>query len=95
MAYRRRYFDGQVTTPSIVEGAVTEEKIADNAVTSQKIKDEKIIANLKLVDAKFFDQYKKILENPVVDPTAFQGFGNIIEEIFSDTPEKRTIEALW
>jgi hypothetical protein len=63
--------------------------------SSQKIKDVKIIANLKLVEAKFFDQYKKILENPVVDPTAFQGFGSVIEEIFNDTPEKRTIEALW
>ena len=38
MAYRRRYYDGQVTTPSIVEGAVTEDKLADDAVTSPKIK---------------------------------------------------------
>lgn len=63
--------------------------------SSQKIKDDQIISKLKLVELNFFDQYKKILENPVVDPSAFQGFGVVIEEIFSDTPEKRTIEALW
>jgi len=39
MTFRRRYFDGQVTTPVIVPGAVTEEKIADDAITSRKIKD--------------------------------------------------------
>lgn len=44
MAYRRRYFDGVVTTPLIVPSAVTEEKIADNAVTSRKIKDETIMS---------------------------------------------------
>jgi len=42
MAYRRRYFDGEVTSPLIVPEAVTEEKIADEAVTSRKIKDETI-----------------------------------------------------
>jgi len=42
MAYRRTYFDGQVTTPAIVPSAVTEEKIADDAITSRKIKDETI-----------------------------------------------------
>ena len=42
MTYRRRYFEGEVTTPLIVPGAVTEEKIADEAVTSRKIKDETI-----------------------------------------------------
>ncbi|MFA5795158.1 MAG: hypothetical protein WC980_08885 [Candidatus Brocadiia bacterium] len=40
--FRRRYFDGQVTSPAIAGEAVTEEKIADNAVTSAKIKDETI-----------------------------------------------------
>ncbi|MFH0889059.1 MAG: hypothetical protein V1871_07630 [Planctomycetota bacterium] len=39
MAYRRRYFEGEVTTPAIVTEAVTEDKIADDAVTSAKIKD--------------------------------------------------------
>jgi hypothetical protein len=42
MAYRRRYFEGEVTSPLIVPEAVTEEKIADEAVTSRKIKDETI-----------------------------------------------------
>ncbi|MBI4712964.1 MAG: hypothetical protein HY762_06670 [Planctomycetes bacterium] len=42
MTYRRRYFDGQVSTPSIVEGAITESKIADEAVTSPKIKNATI-----------------------------------------------------
>jgi len=40
--FRRRYFDGEVTSPQITPDAVTEEKIADNAVTSEKIKDETI-----------------------------------------------------
>ena len=42
MTYRRRYFDGQVTTPAIVEGAITEGKIADNAITSPKIRDAEV-----------------------------------------------------
>ena len=42
MTFRRRYFDGQVTSPAIAGEAVTEEKIADNAVTSAKIKDDTI-----------------------------------------------------
>jgi len=42
MAYRRRYFEGEVTSPLIVPSAVTEEKIADEAVTSRKIKDEEV-----------------------------------------------------
>ena len=42
MTLRRRYFDGQVTSPAIAGEAVTEEKIADGAVTSAKIKDETI-----------------------------------------------------
>ncbi|MEW6027115.1 MAG: hypothetical protein AB1599_07470 [Planctomycetota bacterium] len=42
MEYRRRYFEGEVTSPLIVPEAVTEEKIADNAVTSRKIKDDEV-----------------------------------------------------
>ncbi|MFH0888279.1 MAG: hypothetical protein V1871_03625 [Planctomycetota bacterium] len=39
MSFRKRYFEGEVTTPAIVSEAVTEEKIADDAITSRKIKD--------------------------------------------------------
>jgi hypothetical protein len=42
MSYRRRYFDGQVTTPAIVEGAVTSDKIADETIESCDIKNKAI-----------------------------------------------------
>jgi hypothetical protein len=62
--------------------------------SSQKIKDSEIIESLKLVESKFFEQYKGKLDK-LVDTRVFQNFGAVIEEIFGDTPEKRTVKALW
>ncbi len=63
--------------------------------SQKKIKDKKIITHLKLVETKFFEEYGDILESWTSDVNAFQNFGEIIEEIFKDTPEKRAEKALW
>ncbi len=60
----------------------------------QKTKEGEIIENLKLVEAKFFERYQGQLDR-LVDTRIFQNFGAVIEEIFGDTPEKRTVKALW
>jgi hypothetical protein len=61
----------------------------------QKTKDDSIIEYLKLVETKFREQYDVILDQPIQNPTLFEKFGDIIEEIFKDTPEQRTVKALW
>ncbi|MFX1296269.1 MAG: hypothetical protein ACFFD2_15640 [Promethearchaeota archaeon] len=49
---------------------------------------------MKLVEAKFFETYRDILAEKNRDLDYFKGFGEIIEENFADTSEKRTEEAL-
>jgi hypothetical protein len=44
---------------------------------------------------KFFEQYSDILNREIVDLSLFGSFGNVINEIFEDSPEKRTKDALW
>jgi len=61
----------------------------------QKIKDDSVMDYLKLVETKFFEQYGLILDGPIPDTNIFKKFGDIIKEIFEDTPEKRTVKALW
>jgi hypothetical protein len=61
----------------------------------QKIKDDSIIDYLKLVETKFFEQYEMILDKPIQDTNIFKNFGDVIHEIFEDTPEKRAAKALW
>ncbi len=63
--------------------------------STKKIKDETIINYLKLVEMKFFEQYSDILNREIVDLSLFGSFGNVINEIFEDSPEKRTKDALW
>ncbi|HUX99113.1 MAG TPA: hypothetical protein VMV49_06130 [Candidatus Deferrimicrobium sp.] len=63
--------------------------------SSKKVKDETIINYLKLVESKFFEQYAETLKKPIPNTSLFSNFGSVIEEIFEDTPEKRTAEALW
>jgi hypothetical protein len=63
--------------------------------SNKKVKDETIIDYLQLVESKFYEQYSKTLKNPIADPSLYSDFGNVIIEIFEDTPEKRTKEALW
>jgi hypothetical protein len=65
------------------------------ARSGKKSKDKKILEYLKLVETRFFEQYGAELEKYAADIDVFQNFGAVIEEIFSDTPEKRTEEALW
>ncbi|MHA1266084.1 MAG: hypothetical protein ACTSRS_12705 [Candidatus Helarchaeota archaeon] len=65
------------------------------ARSGKKPKDHKIIASLKLVEAKFFEHYGKYLNESFSDIDLFNDFSDIIEEIFKDTPEKRAEEALW
>jgi len=63
--------------------------------SAQKTKDDSIMEYLKLIESKFFEHYEVMLDRPILDINLFKDFGKIIEEIFEDTPEKRTIKALW
>ncbi len=63
--------------------------------SKKKVKDKEIIKNLKLVEQKFTETYKDKNKDVVSDLDDFKDFGGIIEEIFADTPEKRTEAALW
>jgi hypothetical protein len=63
--------------------------------SGKKTKDKKIMDSLRIVETKFFEQYGDALARYSVDVDIFRDFGEVIEEIFKDTPEKRTEEALW
>lgn len=63
--------------------------------SEKKSKDKKIMESLRMVEIKFFEQYSDALTRYSIDVNIFRNFGEIIEDIFKDTPEKRTQEALW
>lgn len=59
------------------------------------VKSKKIEEHLKLVEAKFLEMYHDKLDNWNGNTDYFRNFGDIIEEIFKDTPERRAEKALW
>ncbi|MHA1276905.1 MAG: hypothetical protein ACTSQ8_06930 [Candidatus Helarchaeota archaeon] len=63
--------------------------------SSKKVNDKLIDKSLKLVETSFFEKYGKNLEAFHSNSNLFDDFEAVIEEIFADTPEKRTEEALW
>jgi len=63
--------------------------------SQKKVKEKKIFGHLKLVEAKFFEEYSDVLSKWTSDIKVFENFGAIIKEIFKDTPEKRAEKALW
>ncbi len=60
-----------------------------------KSKEKKIINYLKLVESKFIELYGQLLINWNGDTTFFNNFGQVIEKIFEDTPEKDIESAFW
>jgi len=59
------------------------------------VKDEHIIKNLKFVEKSFKKEYYNYIDNWDGNIEIFSNFGDKIMEIFDDTPEKRTKDALW
>ncbi|MHA1379525.1 MAG: hypothetical protein ACTSRG_14220 [Candidatus Helarchaeota archaeon] len=63
--------------------------------SKKNVKDKVIEKLLKLVETRFIEEYKDKLDPWDGDTDQFMSFGNIIEDIFKDTPEKRAEKALW
>ncbi len=60
-----------------------------------KSKEKKIIKYLKLIESKFFELYGEKIKNWDGEVSIFNNFGEIIEEIFEDAPEKDMETAFW
>jgi len=56
--------------------------------SDMKSKEKKIVQYLKLIEKKFFDLYGQKIKNWDGEVSIFDNFGDIIEEIFEDKPEK-------
>ncbi|MBD3230202.1 MAG: hypothetical protein GF329_18635 [Candidatus Lokiarchaeota archaeon] len=65
------------------------------ARSKKDAKNKKILKMLNFVEEEFKKKYNDILDDWDGDTEIFLDFGKNIEEIFNDTPEKRTKEALW
>ena len=59
------------------------------------IKNKLIISNLKFVEDMFKKEFQDIIDTWNGDTNIFSNFGDMIKEIFEDTPEQRTKDALW
>jgi hypothetical protein len=58
-------------------------------------KDKKLISYIEFVEEQFKSEFANIIDTWDGEMEIFDSFGNKIKEIFEDTPEKRTKEALW
>ncbi|MHA1299206.1 MAG: hypothetical protein ACTSO9_07225 [Candidatus Helarchaeota archaeon] len=63
--------------------------------SKRSVKDKNIEQHLKLVEKKFIEEYEDKLDPWDGNLDYFKGFGQKIEDIFKDTPEKRAEKALW
>jgi len=73
-----------------------ENKTINNTFEADEMLVKHIEDDLKLIEKKFFTQYKKrILPSWDGNTKDFEGFSKEVEVIFKDTVEKRIREALW
>ncbi|MFX1295195.1 MAG: hypothetical protein ACFFD2_10140 [Promethearchaeota archaeon] len=79
----------------VYQGILQDKRFLFISRSPKKVKNDMIIKLLKLVETKFFQQYKDHLVKWNGDSDLFNTFGPIIQEIFNDTPTKRAKEAIW
>ncbi|TFF96188.1 MAG: hypothetical protein EU547_06720 [Promethearchaeota archaeon] len=65
------------------------------ARSKKNVKDKKLISYIEFVEEQFKLEFGDIIDTWNGATEIFDPFGVRIKEIFEDTPEKRTKEALW